>query len=85
MPSKMVTSVGTASQNPMDASVVTTMIERTWPVETSLVISNMTRGMPQYTPTHTIESLATFRQQVNESHHDLLNMLTHQMATVLNP
>ena len=46
----------------------------------------MTRRMTQSTtPSYTVESLATFRQQVEESHHDLMTMLTHQMATVLNP
>ncbi|MED6136577.1 hypothetical protein PIB30_057328 [Stylosanthes scabra] len=34
---------------------------------------------------NTVESLVVFRQQIEESHHDLVNMLTQQMATVLTP
>ncbi|RYR51005.1 hypothetical protein Ahy_A06g026063 [Arachis hypogaea] len=30
-------------------------------------------------------SLAVFRQHVEESHHDLVNLLTQQMTTILNP
>ncbi|RYQ91542.1 hypothetical protein Ahy_B09g097468 [Arachis hypogaea] len=30
-------------------------------------------------------SLAVYRQQVEESHHDLVNLLTQQMTTILNP
>ncbi|RYQ90185.1 hypothetical protein Ahy_B09g096429 isoform A [Arachis hypogaea] len=30
-------------------------------------------------------SMAEFRQYINESHHDLVNLLTHQMTTILNP
>ncbi|RYR30594.1 hypothetical protein Ahy_B01g055341 [Arachis hypogaea] len=30
-------------------------------------------------------SMAVFRQQVEEIHHDLVNLLTWQMATILNP
>ncbi|RYR41935.1 hypothetical protein Ahy_A08g038373 [Arachis hypogaea] len=30
-------------------------------------------------------SMATFRQHVDESHHDLVNLLTLQMTTILNP
>ncbi|RYR26450.1 hypothetical protein Ahy_B02g060683 [Arachis hypogaea] len=30
-------------------------------------------------------SMAVYRQQVEESHHDLLNLLTQQMTTILNP
>ncbi|RYQ98558.1 hypothetical protein Ahy_B07g086298 [Arachis hypogaea] len=30
-------------------------------------------------------SIATFRQHVEESHHDLVNLLTQQMTTILNP
>ncbi|MED6187819.1 hypothetical protein PIB30_080131 [Stylosanthes scabra] len=32
-----------------------------------------------------VESLAVFRQQMEESHHDLVNLLTQQMAIVLTP
>ena len=81
MPSMMVTSVGTMSQNLVDVSVAATTIKRTQFIETDPVFPNMTRGMPYSTPGHTVESLATFRQQVKESHHSLMNMLTHQMAT----
>ena len=41
--------------------------------------------MPEDTPCSTVDSLATFRQQVDESHHDLVNMLTCYMTIVLNP
>ena len=41
--------------------------------------------MPQGFPINTLDTLATFRQQVEESHHDLVNFLTQQMATVFNP
>ncbi|XP_016185753.1 uncharacterized protein LOC107627433 [Arachis ipaensis] len=30
-------------------------------------------------------SMAEFRQYIDESHHDLVKLLTHQMTTVLNP
>ncbi|RYQ84201.1 hypothetical protein Ahy_B10g103233 [Arachis hypogaea] len=30
-------------------------------------------------------SVASFRQHVEESHHDLVNLLTQQMTTILNP
>ncbi|RYR35029.1 hypothetical protein Ahy_A10g050124 [Arachis hypogaea] len=30
-------------------------------------------------------SIAAFQQHVNESHHDLVNLLTQQMTTILNP
>ncbi|RYR08684.1 hypothetical protein Ahy_B05g076495 [Arachis hypogaea] len=30
-------------------------------------------------------SMAAFRQHVNESHHDFINLLTQQMTTILNP
>ncbi|RYR07341.1 hypothetical protein Ahy_B05g074678 [Arachis hypogaea] len=30
-------------------------------------------------------SMAAYRQQVKESHHDLVNLLTQQMTTILNP
>ena len=36
-------------------------------------------------PANTIKSLVVFRQQIDESHHDMANLLTQQMATVLNP
>ena len=45
----------------------------------------MTRLMPLAAPSYTNESLATFRQQLEESHHELVNMLTHQMVTVITP
>ncbi|RYR29631.1 hypothetical protein Ahy_B01g054071 [Arachis hypogaea] len=38
---------------------------------------------PGYTP-H-MESMAEFRQYIDESHHNLVNLLTHQMITILNP
>ena len=36
-------------------------------------------------PANTVKSLVVFRQQIDESHHDLANLLTQQMATILNP
>ncbi|RYQ96699.1 hypothetical protein Ahy_B08g092540 [Arachis hypogaea] len=30
-------------------------------------------------------SMAAFRQYIDKSHHDLVNLLTHQMITILNP
>ena len=44
----------------------------------------MTRTMPQSSPFNTLDTLATFHQ-VKESHHDFVNLLTHQMATILYP
>ncbi|RYR57700.1 hypothetical protein Ahy_A05g023402 [Arachis hypogaea] len=32
-----------------------------------------------------VNSMAIYRQQVEESHHDLVNLLTQQMTTILNP
>ncbi|RYR01874.1 hypothetical protein Ahy_B06g080736 [Arachis hypogaea] len=32
-----------------------------------------------------MNSMAVYRQQVEESHHDLVNLLTQQMTTILNP
>ncbi|MED6135604.1 hypothetical protein PIB30_048060 [Stylosanthes scabra] len=49
------------------------------------IFSDMSRAMPVTQPSQTVGSLATIRQQMDESHHDLVNMLTHQMITVLNP
>ena len=31
----------------------------------------------------TVETLGIFHQQIDESHHDLANLLTQQMATIL--
>ncbi|MED6201244.1 hypothetical protein PIB30_092943 [Stylosanthes scabra] len=47
----------------------------------------MSRQMPiEPSPTNNIvEFLAVSRQQIEESHHDLVNILTQQMATVLTP
>ncbi|XP_016173120.1 uncharacterized protein LOC107615583 [Arachis ipaensis] len=49
------------------------------------VFPDMSRAMPVNQPSQTVGSLANIRQQMDESHHDLVNMLTHQMVTVLNP
>ena len=49
------------------------------------IYPNMPRTMPLTNPSYANESLATFRQQLEESHHELVNMLTHQMATVITP
>ena len=43
----------------------------------------MLKTLPLGNPNNAIESLATFRQQLEKSHHDLVNMLTQQMAIVL--
>ncbi|MED6195806.1 hypothetical protein PIB30_041439 [Stylosanthes scabra] len=50
-------------------------------------ILEMSRKMPiEPNPANnTVESLAVFRRQIEESHHDLINMLTQQMAIVLTP
>ncbi|RYR76506.1 hypothetical protein Ahy_A01g001092 [Arachis hypogaea] len=29
--------------------------------------------------------MVEFRQYINESHHDFVNLLTHQMTTIVNP
>ncbi|RYR78540.1 hypothetical protein Ahy_A01g003365 [Arachis hypogaea] len=34
---------------------------------------------------NTANSMAVYRQQLEESHHDLVNLLTQQMTTILNP
>ena len=49
------------------------------------IYPNMPRSMPLATLSYTNDSLATFRQQLEERHHKLVNMLTHQMATILAP
>ncbi|MED6177293.1 hypothetical protein PIB30_096818 [Stylosanthes scabra] len=51
------------------------------------VFPEMSRQMPTSSNpvNNTVESLAVFRQQIEESHHDLVNLLTQQMATVLTP
>ena len=49
------------------------------------IYPTMPRSMPLTTPSYTNESLATFRQQLEESHHKLVNMLTHKMAIVITP
>ncbi|MED6116251.1 hypothetical protein PIB30_098325 [Stylosanthes scabra] len=51
------------------------------------IFLEMSRKMP-IEPNHVnniVESLAVFTQQIEKSHHDLVNMLTQQMATVLTP
>ena len=45
------------------------------------IFPNMLRTLPLGNPS--IESLAIFYQQLEESHHDLVNILTQQMATIL--
>ena len=47
-----------------------------------LFFQKLPKTLPLKTPSNTVESLATFRQQLKESHHDLVNMLTQQMATI---
>ncbi|MED6223727.1 hypothetical protein PIB30_076956, partial [Stylosanthes scabra] len=51
------------------------------------IFPEMSRQMPTSSSpaNNTLESLAVFRQQIEESHHDLVNFLTQQMATVLTP
>ena len=49
------------------------------------VFPNMTRAMPQGSPINTLDTLATFCQQVKESHRDLVNLLTQQIAAMLHP
>ncbi|MED6198694.1 hypothetical protein PIB30_068972 [Stylosanthes scabra] len=51
------------------------------------IFPEMFRQMPPETShtNNTVESLAVFRQQIEESHHDLVNLLTRQMATMLTP
>ena len=44
MPSMMVTSIGIMNQDPVDASVAATTIERTQPIQTDPIFPNMTRG-----------------------------------------
>ena len=50
-----------------------------------IIFPNTLRSMPYNTPSNTLDSLATFREQIDESYHDLVNMLTQQITTVLNP
>ncbi|MED6186919.1 hypothetical protein PIB30_071314 [Stylosanthes scabra] len=51
------------------------------------IFTEMSRQMPLETnhANNTVKALAVFRQQIEESHHDLVNMLTQQMVTVLIP
>ena len=58
--------------------------ERLYIGEMGPVLPNMTWAMPQGSPINTFDTLATFHQQVEESHYDLVNLSTRQMATVLN-
>ena len=45
----------------------------------------MSRNYMVGSPANTLEPLAVFCQQIDESYHDLANLLTQQMAIVLNP
>ena len=47
------------------------------------VYLNMPMSMPITTPSYTNELLATFQQQLEESDHELVNMLIHQMTTMI--
>ena len=49
------------------------------------IFPNMPWSMPYNTPSNAFDSFAMFRQQIDESHHDLANMLTQQITIVLNP
>ena len=49
------------------------------------IFPTMPRSIPLTTPSYTNESLAIFRHQLEESHHELVNMLTRQMATIITP
>ena len=60
-------------------------IERLHMGETGPVSLNMTRAIAQGSPINTLDTLVPYRQQVEESHHDLVNLLTLQIAIVLNP
>ena len=40
------------------------------------IFPNMLRTLPLGTPNNTVKSLAIFRQQLEESYHNLVNMLT---------
>ena len=70
------------SQIPVSQSVMTT--ERLHMGEIGPIFPNMARAMPRGFPINTLGTLATFCQKVEESHHDLVNLLTQQMAIVLN-
>ncbi|XP_016206208.1 uncharacterized protein LOC107646541 [Arachis ipaensis] len=75
--------VSGASGNNSASNSTTSTVTR---VENSRpVFSDMSRAMPVNQPSQTVGSLANIRQQMDESHHDLVNMLTHQMVTILNP
>ena len=50
-----------------------------------LIFPNMPRTMPFDMPSNTLDSFVVLRQQIYESHHDLVNMLIQQITTVLNP
>ena len=49
------------------------------------IYPNMPKLMSLTTPLYTNKSLATFQQHLEESHHELVNMLTHQMVTLITP
>ncbi|RYQ97750.1 hypothetical protein Ahy_B08g093830 isoform C [Arachis hypogaea] len=50
-----------------------------------LVHSKFSRDYNVDSTSNASNSMAIFRQHVEESHHDLVNLLTQQMATILNP
>ncbi|RYR38848.1 hypothetical protein Ahy_A09g044103 isoform B [Arachis hypogaea] len=49
------------------------------------VYSEFSRDYQMGSTSNASNSIAAFRQHVNESHHDLVNLLTQQMTTILNP
>ncbi|RYQ80608.1 hypothetical protein Ahy_Scaffold1g106909 [Arachis hypogaea] len=74
-------SINTGNNSAFNSTTSTvTRVENSRPV-----FPDMSRAMPVNQPSQTVGSLANIRQQMDESHHDLVNMLTHQMVTVLNP
>ncbi|MED6150050.1 hypothetical protein PIB30_068425 [Stylosanthes scabra] len=72
---------------PHPSQAATTLLQLVSTGNNRTVFLEMSRQMPTSSSpvNNTVESLAVFRQQIEESHHDLVNLLTQQMATVLIP
>ena len=49
------------------------------------VFPNMSRDIPQSITGPTVNSLASFRQQMDESNHEMVHMFTQQMGAVITP
>ncbi|RYR65968.1 hypothetical protein Ahy_A03g011895 [Arachis hypogaea] len=73
--------INTGNNSASNSTTLTvTRVENSRPV-----FPDMSRAIPVNQLSQTIRSLVNIRQQMDKSYHDLVNMLTHQMVTILNP